>query len=57
MVYVHFSLKQIHIFSNGPKRLHKNPLYCPIWCNWGFDNFKLDDELFEKLYKALKLVN
>ena len=51
-----FPIKDNPVFSSGPKSLPKNLPDCPIFCNWVFDNFILAEELFAKLYEALKLV-
>ena len=40
------------VFSNGPKSLPKNTTYCPILCNWVFDNFILADESFANPFYA-----
>ena len=32
------------VFSNGPKRLPKDPPECVILCNWVFDNLILPKE-------------
>ena len=40
-----FPIKGNPVFNNGPKSLHKLP-DCTILCNWVFDNFILDEELF-----------
>ena len=44
------------VFSNGFKRLPKNPLDSPILCNWVFDNFIVADKPFANPYEASKLV-
>ena len=49
-----FPIKDNPIFSNGPKNLPKNSSYCPILCNWAFDNFILAEEQFEKALRSLK---
>ena len=43
-----FFIKDNLVFSNGPKSLPNNPLNYNILCNWVFDNFILDEELFAK---------
>ena len=47
MVSVRFPL-------NDPKSLTKNPLDCPILCNWIFYNFILDEELIAKALRSLE---
>ena len=39
-----FSIKIKHDFSNGPRRLPKNPPNFIILDNWAFENFILGDE-------------
>ena len=51
-----FPIKGNPVFSNGPKSLPKNPPDCTILSNWVFDNCILTEKLFQKFYKALKLV-
>ena len=51
-----FFIKGNPVFRNGPKSLPKNPPDCPILFNWVFDNFILQMNHLQKLYKALKLV-
>ena len=51
-----FPIKCNPVYSNGSKSLHKIQPYCPILCNWVFDNFTLAEELFAQLYEPLKLV-
>ena len=41
-----FPIKGNPVFNNGPKSLHKHLPDCTILCNWVFDNFILDEELF-----------
>ena len=41
-------IKNYQVFRNGSKSLPKNPPYCPVLCNWVFDNFILAEELFRK---------
>ena len=36
------------VFRYGPKGLPRDPPDCPILCNWVFDDFILDEELFGK---------
>ena len=42
------------VFSNGPKNLPKNPPYCPILCNWVFDNLILAEKLLAKALQSLE---
>ena len=50
-----FLIKGNLVFSNGPKnRLPKNPHYCPILCNWVFDNFMLANGLFAKALRSFE---
>ena len=48
-----FFIKGKSVFSNGPKRLPKNPLDSPILENCFFD-FILSDEPFEKDLRILE---
>ena len=49
-----FPIKDNPDFSNGPKNLTKNPLDCPILCNWVFDHFILTEELFAKALQSFE---
>ena len=49
-----FPIKHNPAFSNGPKSLPRNPPYCPILCNWLFDNFILTDETFGEALRSLE---
>ena len=51
--FITFSIIDNPAFNNSPKSQLKNP---PNLCNWVFDNFVLAEELFAKLYKAMKLM-
>ena len=42
------------VFSNYSKSLSKNPLDCPILCNWVFDDFILAEELFAKALQSFE---
>ena len=54
MFSIHFSLKTIQFFSNGPKSLPKSPPDCPILYNRVFDNFLLADESIAKALQSLE---
>ena len=43
-----FFIKGKPVFSHSPRGLPKNPLGCPILCNWIFGNFILAEEPFGK---------
>ena len=49
-----FPIKGNPFFSNGPKRLPKDPPDCTILCNWVFDNFILAEELFWKSLRSFE---
>ena len=49
-----FPIKGNPVFTNDIKSLPKNPLDCPILCNWVFDNFMLAEELFAKASQSLE---
>ena len=49
-----FPIKDNPIFSNGPKRLPKNPSDFIILCNWVFGSFLLADEAFPKALGSLE---
>ena len=55
-----FFIKSNSVLSNGSKIVPKNPLDCPISCNWVFDDFKLADKQFAKAsgsFETCALVN
>ena len=55
-----FPIKDNSVFSNGSKCLPENPAYCPILCNWVFDDFILAYEPFAKAlwsFETCVLVN
>ena len=47
-----FPVKSNPVFSNDPKSLPTNPPDCPNLCNWVFNNFILDEELFAKALRS-----
>ena len=47
-----FPVKRNPVFSNDPKSLPTNPPDCPNLCNWVFNNFILDEELFAKALRS-----
>ena len=49
-----FHVKGNPVFSNGPKRLPKNPPDCSILCTWVFDDFLLAKELFVKVLRSFE---
>ena len=49
-----FPIKGNPVFSNGPTSLSKNLPYCPILCNWVFDNFILAEGLFAKALRSFE---
>ena len=53
-VFSTFFIKGKSFFSNSLLNLPKNSPYCPILCNWVFDNFILADELFAKVLRSLE---
>ena len=55
-----FFIQHKPVFSNDTESFPKNPLDCPILCNWVFDNFILADEPFAKAlwsFRTCALVN
>ena len=44
-----FCIKVKLVLNNRPRSLPKTPRDCRILCNWGFDNFILEEELFTKV--------
>ena len=49
-----FLIKGKQVFSNGSRRLPKNPPDRPLLCNWVFSYFILADEPFAKALQSLK---
>ena len=49
-----FPIKGNPVFNNGPKSLSRNTPYCPILCNWVFDNVILAEELFAKALRSFE---
>ena len=49
-----FFIKGKPIFSNGSRRLPRNPPDCTILESWVFDNFILTDKLFAKALRSLE---
>ena len=49
-----FFIKGNPVFGNGHKSLPKNYSYCPILCNWIFNNFMLHGEQPAKSFRNLK---
>ena len=49
-----FPIKGKPLFSNGPRSLSRNPLYCTILDNWAFDSLILANESFPNALWSFK---
>ena len=49
-----FPIKGKPLFSNGPRSLSRNPLYCTILENWAFDSLILANESFPNALWSFK---